>query len=103
MVLSEEALSRAIDVVIDRHGITGEERERLRVVLTEYHSAVSNLEPDDRREMISRFGSDGLFQVDISNTTREDIFDTLFGDRSVTTKRDRFYNAARNMGRMMGI
>lgn len=88
MVLSEEELSRTIDVVIARHGIAGEERERLKVVLTEYHMAVADLEPDDGREMRSRFGSNGLFQVDISNTTKEDIFDAVFGDRSVTSKRD---------------
>ena len=103
-MLSAAMLSRAIDILADRHGVAPEDRRQLQLILPEYIDAVASLEPSDRRRLESRSGVDGnLIQMDVSRRTKEEIFEDLFGDRNTTTKRDRFYTAARNMGRLIGI
>lgn len=69
-------------------------------MLSEYINAVANLEPADRRRLESLSGE--LIEMDIDQWSKEEIFERLFGDRNITAKRERFYMAARNMGRMLG-
>ena len=103
-MMSEAMLSGLIDTLADRRGVAPEDRHQLKLVMSEYFDAVTNLEPADRRQLESRCGNDGnLIQMDICRYTKEQIFEQLFGDRNSTAKRDRFYTAARNVGRMIGI
>ena len=66
--------------------------------MAEYINAILASEPADRNRLMA-FGTTTI-NLDIDRNSKEDIFEYIFGDRRVTSKRDRFYMAARAIGRM---
>ena len=67
-------------------------------LMAEYINAILASEPADRNRLMA-FGTTTI-NLDIDRNSKEDIFEYIFGDQRVTSKRDRFYMAARAIGRM---
>ena len=61
-------------------------------LMTEYINVIFALEPAYRNRLMA-FGTTTI-NLDIDRNSKEDIFEYIYGDRRVTSMRDRFYMAA---------